>query len=141
MKNLIVGIILSLFTFGLQAKSNEISDMDNLQSAELLELDLELETEGLNFSEAGELQYRPPRRRPRPPRYRPPRRRPHPPRYNPPRRPRQNIVCYAENNDGRQYRARGQRPYPTQERAIRKCERNSYYPRSCYASGCYRLRR
>lgn len=155
MKLLLIGLFLSLCTsvFAEEAEQIDISDLKS--SAELtLELDLEdldvdaeldAEAEARAAVESGTLSFggemRPPRRgRPRPPRYTPPRRgRPMPPRHRP-RPPHREVVCVAENGRGDRFRAYDYRPHRAEMKALRRCERNSYRPRSCWVIGCRRSR-
>lgn len=50
-----------------------------------------------------------------------------------PRRPHADVICYARNARGQIFRAIGQRPRQVQDRALIKCERNSY---RCRPMGC-----
>ncbi len=50
------------------------------------------------------------------------------------------ITCYARNNRGVTFIARGRAENSNarhlQSRALQRCRHNSNYPRSCYAMGC-----
>lgn len=149
MKLLLVGLLMSLALPLTAAEKTEI-DVSNLKSS--ADLTLELDLEGFDLEaememdaqmeaqslSGTELLSRPPRRgRRRPPRYDNPRRRP----IYRPRPPRREVVCVSENGRGRRFRARAYRPYRAEMKSLRKCERNSYYPRSCMVLGCRRARR
>ena len=142
-KKLIVYLCaLLMLELPLFASSIEQQDDSDLMSAAELTLQLDLEEfnvdEELDAESAEEAEMmmeamRPPRRGERPPRYRP-----RPPRHRPrPRPPRYTeIMCVARNGRGDIFRAYDYRAFRAENKALRRCERNSYRPRSCYVQGC-----
>ena len=122
--SILLALLLSLFQVSANAEVEE--ELTDLKSAAELSLELDLE----DFDVDSELDQddlmsfnRPGRRPPR--RHRPPNRRPH-----------REIVCVAVDREGYRYRARAYRPHRAERKAMRRCERNSYYPYSCWVRGC-----
>ncbi|MFK8137707.1 MAG: hypothetical protein AB8E15_05025 [Bdellovibrionales bacterium] len=125
MKQILLGMLFSIFAFHLQAQTNTINNYEELQSAEVMDFNLE------KFSKFPHNN----------PNYQPPRKPiPYPPEFEPKKRPKKKVTCFAENPNGRQYAAIGRSAGATQKRAVRNCQKSSYYNRSCYPTGCRRIR-